>query len=180
MLHPPTPPTHAASIHRRRTGRARRALGASPSAWITRARTAVTRASTCALTHAECRSYIGTPSASLNALSDPTPRLRAAPASAPAPPSARVTHARTAVTCASTCALAGAGTQPSRRAPPRLAHTLRPTPRLRAAPASAPAPPSLLSADAWPRRCTSPLGVNPAPAKSPRRARLRMWRSLPV
>ena len=29
--------------------------------WITRARTAVTRASTCALTHAESRSHIGTP-----------------------------------------------------------------------------------------------------------------------
>ena len=101
-----------------------------------------------------------------HALSDPTPRLRAAPASAPAPPSTRVTHARTAVACASTCALAGAGTQPSRRAPPRLAHTLSPT-----RPASAPRPPLPLH-----RRLSSPRMPGRAAARR-RSASTRRQRS---
>ena len=95
MLHPPTP-THAASIHRRRAGRARRALGAPLDHARTHCRHARVHVRTHTWSHAECRSYIGTPSASLMHSRTQRPTSAPHPPLPHAPPSARVTHARTA------------------------------------------------------------------------------------
>ena len=65
----------------------------------------------------------------------------------------------------------------ARACTPLLA-TLGPTPRLGAAPASAPdplPPPRECLAAPGPRRCAPLLCVYLAPAESPRRARLRLW-----
>jgi hypothetical protein len=92
-------PTPAASIHRRTSmaGATRaRCIALGVDHARTHCRHARVHVRTHTWSHAECRSYIGTPSASLMHSRTQRPTSAPHPPLPHAPPSARVTHARTA------------------------------------------------------------------------------------